>query len=121
MNITRILRIIHRDLGFLVVGITLVYGISGIYLNHMDGKDPAFHKEEKTIHFPTHLTENELSAAWHADKNLPTLNKILKIDENRSRLLLDGGIGVYNAANGNIDYDFMEEYVKSLPYSSNLY
>ena len=36
------LRVIHRDLGFLMVGLCLVYGVSGFLLNHMDGKDPAF-------------------------------------------------------------------------------
>ena len=32
------LRVIHRDLGFLMVGLCLVYGVSGFLLNHMDGK-----------------------------------------------------------------------------------
>jgi hypothetical protein len=105
MKFTRILRIIHRDLGFFLVGITLVYAISGILLNHLDNKDPAFRKEEKTIQFPANLTEAELTAAWNADKNLPTLKRILRIDENRSRLLLESGIGIYHASDGSLSYE----------------
>ena len=111
MNLKRILRVIHRDLGFLMVGISLVYGISGIYLNHIDGKDPAFHKEAKTIQFPANLTDDELSAAWKADKDLPKLNKIMRIDESRSRLFLEGGLGVYNASGGNLDYEISKKRV----------
>jgi len=111
MKITRILRAIHRDLGFLMVGISLVYGISGIYLNNMKGKDPAFHTEEKTIQFPANLTENELSTAWQTDKNLPTLKNVMRIDENHLRLFLDGGVGVYNAGNGTLDYEKHKKHV----------
>ena len=105
MNLSRFLRVIHRDLGFLMVGISLVYGISGIFLNHLDGKDPAFHTEKKTIQLPANLTENELSATWQADKQLPTLKKIMQIDENHLRIFLDGGIGVYNIENGYLNYE----------------
>ena len=105
MNLTRSLRVIHRDLGFLMVGISLVYGISGIFLNHMNGKDPAFHTESETIQLQANLTENELSTIWQADKKLPTLKRIMRIDENHSRLFLDGGIGVYNSGNGFLDYE----------------
>ena len=105
MNLTRSLRVIHRDLGYLMVGISLVYGISGIYLNHLDGKDPAFRTESKMIQLPANLTENELSATWQADKKLPPLKRIFRIDETHSRLFLDGGIGVYNAADGSLDYE----------------
>ena len=105
MNLRRFLRIIHRDLGFLMVGITLVYGISGIYLNHLDGKDPAFRIEAKTLQLPVNLSNNELKSAWEADENLPKLNRILRIDDSQSRLFLDGGIGVYNADSGSVNYE----------------
>ena len=105
MKITRILRIIHRDLGFFVAGISLVYGISGILLNHLGGKDPAFRTEVNTIQLPAHLTEAELSSTWQADKALPALKRIMRIDDERSRLFLEGGVGVYNVANGQLDYE----------------
>jgi hypothetical protein len=105
MNITRWLRVIHRDLGFLVVGISLVYGISGILLNHLHGKDPAFRTKEDSVRFSPQLTHKELAAAWNENPDLPTLKKILQIDETHSRLMLDGGIGVYNSTDGRLDYE----------------
>jgi len=105
MNFSRSLRIIHRDLGFFVVGMTLVYAISGIILNHLGGSDPAFHTEKKTIQLPANLTETELSTAWHADQNLPSLKRIMRMDESRSRLFLEGGIGVYNSSDGSLYYE----------------
>lgn len=35
-------RIIHRDLGFFFFGLTLIYAISGIALNHMDDWNPNY-------------------------------------------------------------------------------
>ena len=106
MNIRRLIRVIHRDLGYLMVGISLVYGISGIYLNHISNKkDPAFHTESKSIQLPANLNDEELSITWKSDKNLPVLNKVMRIDESHLRLLLDGGVGVYNVENGKLDYE----------------
>ncbi|MDR3339715.1 MAG: peptidase, partial [Candidatus Symbiothrix sp.] len=105
MKIAHWLRVIHRDLGFLVVGVTLVYGISGIFLNHMKEKDPAFRTEEKSVHFPARLTPEALTVAWKADRSLPPLKKIFPIDETHSRLMLEGGVGVYNSADGQVDYE----------------
>ena len=109
MRLTRWLRVIHRDLGFFVVGITLVYAISGILLNHLGGKDPAFHTEAKTIQLKPNLTETELSDAWLADKSLPPLKRILRIDDARLRLFLQGGVGVYNVSDGRLSYEINEK------------
>ncbi len=103
-RISRWLRVIHRDLGFLMVGICLVYGISGFLLNHMDGKDPAFKRKGETLLIDKGLSDEELSVLWK-DKRLPQLKKIMVIDDVHSRLMLDGGIGVYNSATGEVDYE----------------
>ena len=105
MKIRRLLRIIHRDLGYFVVGITLVYGISGIILNHLGTSDPAFKTELKNIQFPAYLTETELSAAWQADKTLPPLKRVMRMDDNRSRVFLDGGIGIYQSSTGELNFE----------------
>jgi len=104
-KIIRILRIVHRDLGFFVVGMTLVYGISGIILNHMDGKDPAFRTEKKIIQMPTNLTEEELTLEWQDNKKLPNLKRVIRKDESNLRLFLDSGIGMYNISNGLLEYE----------------
>ena len=108
MKLTRFLRVIHRDLGFFVVGITLVYAISGILLNHLSGNDPAFRTETGTIQLPPNLTETELSDTWVADKQLPQLKRILRMNDGHLRVFLDGGIGMYNVSNGSLSYEKSE-------------
>lgn len=36
MNIQKIMRAMHRDIGFLVIGLTLIFAVSGIILVHRD-------------------------------------------------------------------------------------
>lgn len=47
------LRAIHRDLGYLAVGLTIIYAISGLAINHIgtDGWDPNYktYERERTI------------------------------------------------------------------------
>lgn len=99
------LRVIHRDLGYLVVGLCIIYGVSGILLNHLGESDPAFKKEEKSIKINTALSPEQLSTYWEKQKQLPKLKKTLMIDEQHLKLLLEGGIGVYNQETGLVDYE----------------
>lgn len=42
MNWRKWLRVLHRDLGYFIVGITLIYAVSGILLNHRNDFNPDF-------------------------------------------------------------------------------
>jgi hypothetical protein len=42
------LRAVHRDIGYLAVGFTVIYALSGIAMNHIDDWDPNFHATEIT-------------------------------------------------------------------------
>jgi hypothetical protein len=42
-------RIIHRDFGYLFFGVTIVYGVSGIALNHLDDWNPDYVISTKEI------------------------------------------------------------------------
>lgn len=42
MTIRRLLRILHRDLGYFIVGMIVVYALSGIYLNHRHDFNPDY-------------------------------------------------------------------------------
>ena len=43
------LRAVHRDIGYLAVGFTLIYAISGLAINHIADWDPNFRSSEKTV------------------------------------------------------------------------
>lgn len=40
------LRAVHRDVGYLAVGFTIIYAVSGIAMNHLDDWDPNFRASE---------------------------------------------------------------------------
>ncbi|MDR2130122.1 MAG: PepSY-associated TM helix domain-containing protein [Odoribacteraceae bacterium] len=104
----RVLRVVHRDLGFLMVGVCLVYALSGIFLNHMNGKDPAYRLLETRLQLDPGLSREELAVRWDDHGGLPVLKRVLPVDEGRERLLLDGGTGIYDRATGRIDYEKYE-------------
>ena len=59
------LRAIHRDFGYLAVGFTLIYALSGIAINHITDWDPNFHASEKTLHtapIPAEVPDDEAVA-----------------------------------------------------------
>ena len=43
------LRAIHRDFGYLAVGFTIIYAVSGIAINHIKDWDPNFHATERSL------------------------------------------------------------------------
>lgn len=57
-NIRKWSRILHRDFGFFFIGTALIYGISGIALNHMSDWDPNYSVELKqfTSSIPLHAS-----------------------------------------------------------------
>jgi len=42
MNLSKINRITHRDIGYLIAGLTIIYAISGIALNHKHDWNPNY-------------------------------------------------------------------------------
>jgi hypothetical protein len=92
-----------------MVGICLVYAISGILLNHMNGKDPSYHIRKETIHLSENLSREKLEEAWNSQHNLPKLNKILTAGNGHYRLMLQGGMGLYDPLKGSVDYEISKK------------
>jgi len=57
------LRSLHRDAGYLAVGLTFVYAISGLAVNHIKDWDPNFRQVERTFHVAAPLPADAQSAA----------------------------------------------------------
>lgn len=57
------LRALHRDLGYLAVGLTFVYALSGLAVNHISDWDPNFTNFERSFDVQTPLPEDEAEAA----------------------------------------------------------
>lgn len=61
----KLLRVLHRDIGYLAVGLTLIYGISGIAVNHIADWNPNYSIQKTTIvldSIPKHLGKDEMTS-----------------------------------------------------------
>jgi hypothetical protein len=54
-----LLRAVHRDAGYLVVGLTFVYALSGLAVNHVADHDPSFDNYERTHQLAAPLTGSD--------------------------------------------------------------
>lgn len=49
MKWRRLNNILHRDIGYLVVGMTLIYGVSGLAVNHAGDWNPSYRRQKTTM------------------------------------------------------------------------
>jgi len=49
MKLRKLNRVTHRDIGYLITGLTIIYAISGIALNHMHDWNPNYNIEQTPI------------------------------------------------------------------------
>lgn len=52
------MRAAHRDIGYLLVGLTFVYAISGVAINHIDDWNPNFEDQKQTIELGKSLPDD---------------------------------------------------------------
>ncbi|MCB9755538.1 MAG: PepSY-associated TM helix domain-containing protein [Myxococcales bacterium] len=57
------LRALHRDAGYLAVGLTVVYALSGLAVNHIGDWDPNFNNFERAHQVDAPLPEDDAAAA----------------------------------------------------------
>lgn len=94
-NFRSFMRVSHRYLGYFMVGIMVVYALSGILLIY---RDTDFLKIEKTIHMviDKNLSEAQLSDALRGNK--------VKVIRTKGAILYLNRKGHYNKATGDLTY-----------------
>lgn len=65
-------RVVHRDLGYLAVGLTLIYAISGFVVNHVQDWNPNY----EISHIKTNIGKEELSTGNLDEIVRDILNKL---------------------------------------------
>jgi uncharacterized protein len=99
------LRLLYRDLGYFFVGITLVYGISGIVLlQKKQGDDPAYKTIKINMQLPKNMDEDGFHAFW--EKEIPEykLNRVLRNQE-KLKVFINGGVGEYHLQSGTLSFE----------------
>lgn len=57
-----LLRALHRDVGYTAVGLTFVYALSGLAVNHVADWDPNFHDARSVHELGTRLPDDDAAA-----------------------------------------------------------
>jgi hypothetical protein len=86
------LRSIHRDVGYFVVGLTFIYALSGLAVNHIGQWDPNFTQVEQRHQVATPIAKDEPSAARHVLSELgvpeePT--EVYAVDDGQLDIVLE--------------------------------
>lgn len=110
MRFRKINNVIHRDLGYFLVGTTILYAISGLALNHIGDWNPNFviHRKTVQMHLPQkvdQITREKVIAALeplgeqknYRSHDSPTPKKL--------KIYLDDGSVMVNLQNGQAVYE----------------
>jgi uncharacterized protein len=64
MNLRKLNGVLHRDLGYLFFGMAVIYGISGIALNHKSDWNPNYILTVKNISTLAPVSKQEINGEW---------------------------------------------------------
>ena len=113
MNIRKTLRSLHRDFGYLVVGITFIYTISGIALNHRTDWDPHYTMVSEDITVPvvqkTEFTENEISALLASFKYPAKYKKHFNTKDGKIKIFIQEGTVMYQPEQGTASLEVLKK------------
>jgi len=105
MNLSKLNRITHRDIGYLIAGLTIIYAISGIALNHKNNWNPNYIFDNRTFTTKTQVNRE----TFNNETALNILNEIKAGSDfktfyfpsgNKVTLFIDGGFVQINSLTG---------------------
>jgi hypothetical protein len=100
-------RVVHRDFGYLFFGLTLVYSISGIALNHLDDWNPNYIiiRQEITLDDPGRLypgvSKDEVRELMKQFGEAKNYKNHYFPEKNQIKIFLKGGTIYINTETGN--------------------
>ncbi len=107
INFFRLNRNLHRDIGYLSIGFTLIFALSGLALNHRDDWNPNYVMTKKVVKVPQ--WENEEKLISFAKESL-SLNGKMKgkfwVSSNELKLFFpEDTTVVYRKDKGTLEYE----------------
>jgi len=106
----KLLRSLHRDLGYFFVGLTCIYAVSGLILNYkIEGKDPAFKEVITNKKLDRHISVSALKKNWKLWlPDAPKCTRVIPIKK-LFRIYVKGGLGEYNPQTGKLTLTVYKE------------
>lgn len=103
MKFTKTIRAWHRDLGYLFIGLTIIYAVSGILLLlKKDEQNPSYREIVVEKKAKADLSPDDLKLYWQRNfADLPKLKRIIPKDETY-KIYVKGGLGEYEPYSGKV-------------------
>ena len=64
MTIRKLIRVLHRDLGYFFFGLSIIYAVSGIALNHIRDFNPNYSIRHYNLQLPGPVDEEAVDEEW---------------------------------------------------------
>lgn len=112
MKIRKLLRILHRDFGYFIVGMTIVYALSGIYLNHRHDFNPDykifFYEFQTNITPQTTIDGVVLKNALAKQERDVVYKKHYINSEGLIKIFIENGEAVINPESGKATMSYLQ-------------
>jgi hypothetical protein len=105
MNLSKLNRVTHRDIGYLIAGLTIIYAISGISLNHKNNWNPNYIFDNRSF-----KSELKVARETFNKETVTEILKSIKVDPefktfyfptgNKVTIFLEGGFVQLNTETG---------------------
>lgn len=107
-------RATHRDLGYFFFGVTLIYAISGIALNHLDDWNPSYSVKNATYNFEKGMSQKEITQDkvlnWLEEKGYEDKYKKHYFPDDKSvKIFLKSGSMKVNLDTGKGELELLEK------------
>ncbi len=112
MKVRKLNRITHRDLGYLFFGMSIIYALSGISLNHIKDWNPNYIVE--TREYQTKLTqyngldESKIMTFLDSIEKKDSFKKYYFPNENSLKIFIDGGNIIVNTQTGDATLELLK-------------
>lgn len=113
MKFRKFLRVIHRDFGYFIVGMTIVYALSGIYFNHRRDLNPDYKimvSEFETPQFSArNITEDEVIAILKNFEQNVVYQKHYVNSQGLVKVFIENGEVVIDGENGRGTMHYLQK------------
>lgn len=104
MTLFKFNRILHRDLGYIFFGMTIIYALSGIALNHIKDWNPNYIVEAETTYSDLTaeigITDERVMAFLESINEKENFKKYYYPNSNTLKIFFQNGSAVINLSNG---------------------
>jgi len=106
--------IFHRDLGYLAVGLTIIYSVSGIAVNHVADWNPSYKIERTSFNidvssFQSPPSDEDISQIVSASKLSGSVESTFMVNPHQIRIFLENQTLDVNLESGEAELESVDE------------